>query len=451
MTKQPSAKNEETERAHVARGVTLVPSFRVVVTEGPDAGKEVALGPEGRGSLLVGTSPACDLVLTDRRVSRRHLSLDLADGPLRLTDRGSTNGTRVGGLAVEVARLQGGERIQVGDTTLRVDLVDEGAPVPLWPIESFGRVLGASVAMRRLYPLLQKLAAASMPIVIEGETGTGKELLAESLHEMGPRRLAPFVVFDCAAVAAKHVETVLFGEERRASAGGVEIQKGVFEEAAGGTLFLDEVAELPLATQSRLLRALARQEVCRVGGDTWIAVDARVVAATRKDLDREVEHARFRDDLFFRLAGARVELPPLREREGDVLLLASTFWKRMAGDAPLPTQLLASFDGYGWPGNVRELENLVARAAALGELEDASASSSRPSALLVPSAEDGKTFERVFALDLPFPEARARVVSEFEAYFVQRVLAKHGGNVSRAAAASGIARRYFQILKRRSR
>jgi DNA-binding NtrC family response regulator len=444
----PTLTADETERAHLPRDLAPVASFRVTVAEGPDAGATAVVGAEG-GSFLVGTSPTCDLVLSDRRVSRRHLALDVQDGHLRLTDRGSTNGTKVGPLVVEVARLSGGERIHVGDSTLRLERVHSSGAATLWPVESFGRLLGGSAAMRRLYPRMQKLAAAHMPVLVEGETGTGKELFAEALHEMGPRKAHPFVVFDCATLDPRSAETVLFGEERRLPSGAVEVRKGAFEEAQGGTLLLDEIAELPLATQARLSRAVERREVCRVGGDRWIAVDARILATSRKNLDREVEHGRFRDDLFFRLAGARLELPPLREREGDVALLASAFWRRMMGEtATVPDEILGSFEGYAWPGNVRELETLLARRAALGDLDEAPPEPSAAGSATA-SSDDARVFARVLALDLPFSEARARVISEFEAYFVQRVLARHGGNVSRAAAASGIARRYFQILKTR--
>jgi DNA-binding NtrC family response regulator len=443
-----TASPEETERADFRRERPALPSFRLVVVDGPDAAKEVALGPNTPPSVLVGTGPACDLVLADRMVSRRHLSLEAAADHLRLVDLGSTNGTTINGIGVVDARLRGGEHVRVGQTTMRVDLVDASSTLDLWPLESFGRLLGVSVAMRRMYPLCQKFAASTIPLVIEGETGTGKELLAESLHEMGSRRNHPFVVVDCAALDRKGTETVLFGEQRRGPKGGVEIRKGVFEEARGGTLLLDHVGELSLVIQAQLLRAIARREICRVGGDEWLAVDVRLLATTQKNLDREVELGRFREDLFFRLATARLELPPLRKREGDVAFLAAHFYKAMADSRAMPAGLLASLEGYAWPGNVRELENLIARKIALGDL-DALEVAAAP--LDAAALDDARVFERIFEQNLSFPEARARVVAEFERFFVERILAKHGGNVSRAAAASGIARRYFQVLKTRHR
>jgi two-component system response regulator HydG len=442
------AKPERTERVPLDRETSgdegRVATFRVSVVDGPDRGKEAIVGPESPAPLLVGTGPACGLPLTDRRVSRRHLSAVPEGSALRIQDLGSTNGTTVSSIRVADATLTGGELVRIGATTLRVDIMEESGAPKLWPVESFGRLVGASAAMRRLFPLAAKLAASTLPVIVEGETGTGKELFAESLHEMGPRKNHPFVVFDGASLESGRLEAVLFGEELRTGRPS-EIRKGVFEEATGGTLLVDEIALLPLATQAKLSRVLERGEICRVGGDTWIPVDARVVATSRRNVDREVEGGRFREDLFFRLAAARVELPPLRQRAGDPALLAQRFWTQMAGDRPPPADLLAAYEAYAWPGNVRELRNLVARKVALGDLDQAP----RAASDAAPVAE--AAFDRVLDLDLPFPEARARVLAEFERTFIQRVLAKHGGNVSRAAAASGIARRYFQILRTRAR
>jgi DNA-binding NtrC family response regulator len=440
MSEQDPTQRQTVERAHDA-----VSSFRIVVVDGPDQGKSLDVGAESPGRALVGTSAVCGLVLADALVSRRHLTLEAQEGILRVIDVGSTNGTVVNGVSILAAALRGGELVQIGGTTLRIDPVGAPSPAALWPTESFGRVLGTSAAMRRLHPLFQKLSASALPLVVEGETGTGKELLAESLHEMGPRKLAPFVVFDCAVQGEKQVEAALFGEEdptgpRRAAK--APLRRGLFEEADGGTLLVDEVAELSPLLQAKLLRAVERGEFCRVRGDGWLRADVRVIATTRRDLDREVESGRFREDLFFRLAATRVELPPLRERAGDVPLLARHFWTDGAGPGrPLPPDALRAYEDYPWPGNVRELRHVVARKVALG---DAELEGPPPAAPEVHALTD-----RVLDLDLPFSQARAQVLAAFERRYVERVLAKHGGNVSRAAAASGIARRYFQILRSR--
>jgi DNA-binding NtrC family response regulator len=418
--------------------------------EGPDAGKSLVVAPGQPSRALVGQSPACALRLTDRLVSRRHAALELAGARLRLTDLGSTNGTFAQGLAVIDALLAGGELLRLGESTLRVELCAPSAEERLTAATRFGKLVGASPEMRRLYPLCERIAASAVPVIIEGETGTGKEVLAESLHEQGPRAGGPFVVFDCTAVAPSLVESALFGHERGAFTGATESRRGVFEEAHGGTLLLDELGDLDLPLQAKLLRALERGEVQRVGSSRWTRVDVRVLAATRRDLDREIQLGRFRDDLFFRLAVARVELPPLRRRAGDIAVLAHHFWRRIApASLPFPGDFAARLEAYDWPGNVRELYNAVARRVALGELAPISAA--RPEAAAPPAggAPSADVVEQILAEDLPLVRARERVVEDFERRYVQRVLAQHGGNVTSAAAASGIARRYFQLLKAR--
>jgi transcriptional regulator with GAF, ATPase, and Fis domain len=402
--------------------------------------------------LLVGKSPACALRLDDPLVSRRHVAVEIAPQSLRVTDLGSTNGTFVNGVRVIEAVLRGGEVLRVGTTNLRVEVDSSTIPLSLPDSDHFGRLLGVSPEMRRLHGTFLRLAASDVPVVIEGETGTGKELLAESIHEESARAKAPFVVFDCTTVSGSLLESELFGHERGAFTGAVAMRKGVFEQADGGTLFIDEIGDLDIALQSKLLRAIERSEIRRVGGAGWVRVNVRVIAATRRDLDRAVQEGRFRDDLFFRLAVGRVEIPPLRRRQGDAAFLAQRFWTALGGQPPeLPPEVAAHLEDYAWPGNVRELHNAIARQIAVGEMglgaglsRDASGASSAP-----PSG--GDVVEETLAQDLPFPVARDRLVDEFERRYVERVLAKHGGNVARAAAASGIARRYFQIIRARSR
>ena len=400
---------------------------------------------------LAGSSEACELRIPDRHVSRRHAAFDVAPNGLRITDLESTNGTFVNGLRVLDAILKGGESILLGETELHVELEQGRAKrASLARAARFGRVFGASPAMRRLYPLLDRLAGSEVSVVIEGETGTGKELVAESIHEASARGKGPFIVFDCTAVPAGLLESHLFGHERGAFTNAVAMRKGVFELAHGGTLLIDEIGELESSLQPKLLRALERGEVQRVGGERWMRVDVRVLAATRRDLDREVQAGRFREDLYFRLAVARVELPPLRARHGDIAMLARHFWRKMDGKGEIPEDLLSRFADYPWPGNVRELRNAVARRVALGDLADSFAAA-RPSSPPPggPASRGDAFLDQVLALDLPLPRARQRIVDEFERRYVDRVLSQHHGNVGRAAAASGIARRYFHSIRTR--
>ena len=426
--------------------------FDLVVVEGPDAGKTFRFDGTQPNRVLVGQSPACDIKLSDRQVSRRHAAFDLSGRRIRLNDLASTNGTFVDGVAIVEAFLRGGELVRLGGTALRVEPVTDAAAPVLTPRTSFGQTVGASIAMRRLYPLCERLAASNVTLIIEGETGTGKEVLAESLHEEGPRRDAPFVVFDCTTVAPNLVESELFGHERGAFTGAIAAHRGVFEQAQGGTLLIDEIGDLDLSLQAKLLRVLQRSEVRRVGGDKNILVDVRVLAATRRNLDQEVQAGRFRDDLFFRLAVARIELPPLRERAGDVELLASYFWKKLGGDAAgVPFEVMRRWETSAWPGNLRELYNTVSRLIALGSLaaDHPAPSSTAPASAAASPMRD--PFEAVLSQELPLSQARAKVVEDFERRYLERVLDKHGGNVRRAAEASGIARRYFQILRARQK
>jgi two-component system, NtrC family, response regulator HydG len=423
-------------------------AFEIMVTAGPDRGRSVVLSGASPHRVLVGTSPACDLVLRDRQVSRRHLALSLDGRRVRLSDLGSTNGTSVSGVAVVEAFLGGGESVGLGETVLEMRARSTGQAPALPIATSFGRLLGASTEMRRLYALCERLAASNVPVVIEGETGTGKEVLAESLHEQGPRAAGPFVVFDCTAVAPTLVEAELFGHDRGAFTGAVGERKGVFEQAHEGTLLVDEIGDLDLTLQAKLLRAIERGEVRRVGAARSRRVDVRVLAATRRDLDREVQAGRFRDDLFHRLAVARIELPPLRERRGDVALLVRHFVTEAGGDAgTVPPALLRQWESDPWPGNVRELRNAVARRVALGDLAPGRVADGADASL--PGLEG--LVDAVVGRGLPFVRARDFVLEEFTRAYTDRMLASHGGNVVRAAAASGIGRRYFQRIRARQR
>jgi transcriptional regulator with GAF, ATPase, and Fis domain len=433
-------------------------SFVLTVIEGPDVGQRFVVRSNDP-RILLGHSPACVFRLSDREVSRRHVALEIVENSLRVEDLLSSNGTRIEGVSIESALLHGGEKMRVGKTTLQIDRGDASQTQKLPLDVTFGRFLGASREMRRLYPLFTRLATSNVPVVIEGETGTGKEALAETLHEEGPRASGPFVVFDCTAVLPTVMESELFGHERGAFTGAVAQRKGVFEQAHGGTLFVDEIGDLDVSLQSKLLRAVERGEIRRVGGDKWIKVDVRIIAATRRDLDREVQDGRFRDDLFHRLAVGRIELPPLRARRGDIAQLAKYFWKQLGGPSSGPDAAsFTKWESMKWPGNVRELRNAVARRIALGDLGDfdhggdapVPSSPSRPSGTT--TGNDGGDFiDRVVETRVPLVRGRAQVVDEYERRYIEKVLGDHGGNVVRAARASGVARRHFQRLRARQK
>jgi DNA-binding NtrC family response regulator len=419
-------------------------SWVLRVMDGVDAGKGFRIDDVATRRVLIGQSPACDVQLSDRSVSRRHAALESDPGGVRLVDLGSRNGTWVGRLRIRDAYVADGEVVRFGDASVRLET--DGVLHTLAASEevSFHRVVGASPEMRRLYPILARIAGADVPVLVEGETGTGKEVLAEALHEASPRSRGPFVVLDCTTVSPSLLEAELFGHERGAFTGAHAARVGLFEEANGGTLFIDEIGDLDIALQAKLLRALERKEVRRVGSSNIVKLDVRIIAATRRDLDREVQARRFRDDLFYRLAVARVELPPLRKRQGDVAFLTRFFWLRMGGDeAALSPDVIQRFEGYDWPGNVRELANAVARQMALGDFEVPARTGELPTA----AAMMGDSIDRIVRSGQPLPLARQAVLDDFERRYVAHMLAEHGGNVTRAAAASGIGRRYFQMVR----
>jgi two-component system response regulator HydG len=437
-------------------------AFSLTVCAGTSNGASVPVDGGEVSRVLVGVSPTCQLRIEDRLVSRRHAAFELVGPRLRVTDLESTNGTTVNGVSIERALVGHGDLVRVGDTTIRIDRIGTPARVPASMEMGFGRVVGSSLQMRRLYPLFARLAKVSVPVIIEGETGTGKEVLAESLHEMSPRASAPFIVFDCTTVAPTLMESALFGHERGAFTGAVSSVRGAFERAHTGTLLIDEIGELDIALQAKLLRAIERAEIQRIGSERVLKVDVRVLAATRRDLDREIQEGRFRDDLFFRLAVARVELPPLRAREGDIGVLARQFWKQLGGDpSAIPYEAFARFEGYTWPGNIRELFNAVMRLLALGEWADTASPAQGQGQghgqghgtppTRGGDGDDGDPIAEILRLGLPLPRARERAVQELERRYVERVLLEHDGSVARAAAASGIALRYFQLIRARSK
>ena len=432
-------------------------AFRIAVVRGPDAGAAIDIDGAAPQATLIGTSEVVSLRLRDPEVSRRHVSVEVDGAHLRLRDLGSTNGTRVNGLRVTEVHLSGDETIEIGGSAILVTRVSGTRQMPVSEDESFGSYLGRSLAMRKLYPVCHRLAISEVPLVIEGETGTGKEALAEAIHALGPRANKPFVIFDCTAVPGSLIEAALFGHEKGAFTGATNAKAGVFEEADGGTLLIDEIGDLDKALQAKLLRALQKSEVRRLGGSKWIHVDVRVLAATRRDLDAEVQAGRFRDDLFFRLAVARIVLPPLRDRREDVELLARYFWTVYGRGRPFPEDILPRLESHPWPGNVRELANTVARIAALGELgtEGDALFMQRPDSSAGDSLSNDTTgadfLDSVVAQDLELARAREQVVREFERRYVTHLLDIHGGDFARAASASGIGERYLRMIRARMR
>src|SRR5687767_1158313 len=298
------------------------PGGTFLVIKGPDRGESVALSTK---PVTFGSAPACDLVLSDKTVSRRHAMALLEGNEVMVRDLGSTNGSYIQGSRFKEITVGFGAEIKLGRTVIKF-LPDEEAVEPAeTEQENFGQLIGRDVKMRRLFGLLGDIAPNDATVLIEGETGTGKELIAEEIHNHSKREKGPFVVFDCGAVPRELIESALFGHVKGSFTGAITDRKGAFAEANGGTIFLDEIGELPLELQPTLLRALDKKAVRRVGANIYEKVDVRIVAATNRDLRAEIANKSFREDLYYRLAVIRVTLPPMRERGDDIKLLVDHF------------------------------------------------------------------------------------------------------------------------------
>jgi DNA-binding NtrC family response regulator len=424
--------------------------MRLMVLSGPDAGKTWPLLP---GRYQIGSSEqSADIVLKDRAVSRQHLVLEVREDGVRAVDSGSRNGSFLEGTRFSELEVRPGAVLTLGTTELK--LVPEGEKsrsMPLSSRDSFGGLVGSSRRMRETFTLLERLAQGDSDVLIQGETGTGKELCAEAIHTHSPRQKGPFVIADLAGIAPQLLESELFGHVKGAFTGANTDRAGAFERAHGGTLFLDEVGELPLEVQPRLLRALERRQVKRVGANDYRTVNVRVVAATHQDLEGAVKAGRFRGDLFHRLAVLRVVLPPLRERPDDIPLLIDTVLERM-GRPPsaLSDQTRALLAQYPWPGNVRELRNVVDRVVNLGEEALPDIPDVPPGANYPKVGDDDDPENTVpIAMDLPFKDAKERLIDGFERDYLRNLLERCEGNVSRASREAGIDRVYLRKLLRK--
>ena len=439
---------DETHR--VGRGPTeiAVPAADLVVIEGPSRGVRVEVPPAGA---RVGSAPTCTLRLQDPTVSRVHCEIKALPNAFRLTDAGSTNGTYVGAVRVTSAEVPVGSVIRAGGSAFRIEARAEAQMLAISPKTELGELVGASLEMRALYSVLERVAPTDTTVLVQGETGTGKDVVARSIHALSPRAKGPFVPIDCGAIPEHLFESELFGHVRGAFTGAVSNRKGVFEEASGGTLFLDEIGEMPLSLQPKLLRALETRTVRRVGASTAVPVDVRVVAATNRSLARCVNDGTFREDLYYRLAVVEVSIPPLRDREGDVVILANRFFQRLTGQsAPLDATFAAQLATRSWPGNVRELRNFIERAVAMGQARAASAAPGGVSVPPPPAPSSASVLpagiESIVPLSLPLKDAREVWTHEFERIYVEAMLRKTGGNVTRAAEAAGVSRRFLQRL-----
>jgi transcriptional regulator with GAF, ATPase, and Fis domain len=392
-----------------------------------------------------------DLVINQETVSRYHCRVAQEPEGYVLVDLGSTNGTFINGVRIKEAYLRPGCSVQLGNAAMKFYFADEKVPIVPSQAQSLGRLVGRSVKMREIYGIIEKIAPTGTTVVIEGETGTGKEVVAQTIHEMSDRSKGPMMVFDCGAVPANLIESELFGHEKGSFTGAIMTRQGLFEMAHGGTLFLDELGELSLDLQPKLLRALEQREIRRVGSGKPIKVDVRVIAATNRNLEEEVREGRFREDLFYRLSVVRIFLPPLRERPEDIPLLVEHLLKQQAARTrdgnpriqDIEQEAIDMLAGYSWPGNVRELCNVIERAMSFAE-EGIIRTRDLPDSI----RQSGSGSHPDMAVGT-FKDAKERWIAGFERDYILSLLRKNNGNISHAAREADIDRKYFRKLMRK--
>ncbi len=444
--------------------------------------------------VTIGAMEDNDIVLADDTVSRNHCKIWHEGDHYMIADLASTNGTFVNRLRIREAYLRPDSVITLGKTELRFAPVDERLRIVPSEKQRFGELIGRNAKMRELYTILEKIAPTDATVIIEGETGTGKEVVARTVHQESRRREGPFIVFDCSAVPENLIESELFGHEKGAFTGAIQTRQGVFEMANGGTVFLDELGELALEMQPKLLRVLEQREVRRVGGARTQKVDVRVIAATNRKLEEEVRQGRFREDLFYRLSVVRVLLPALRERREDIPLLVkhflrgSHFNRGRDGERKVTGVSREAMDrlhDHAWPGNVRELHNVVERAVSFADTDtieardlpdhvalqrpappgplpekapaaprwsDAHPAPATPEAArLPPGSEPAPRAVLPAAADIEgtFKDAKERWVASFERDYIASLLRKNNNNISHAARESDIDRKYFRKLMKK--
>jgi transcriptional regulator with GAF, ATPase, and Fis domain len=449
---------------------------RIAVIKGVDAG--IVVDSAGK-TVRVGTAESADLRLHDDTVSREHCEIELNERGFRIRDSKSTNGVRVHGLRVYDVSSGSPLEMTIGDTVLALTPLGDAETRERTSVGCFGDLLGESTKMRELFAMLARIAPTDLSVLIEGETGTGKELVAQSIHKNSARADGPFVVFDCSAVASNLIESDLFGHERGAFTGASAARAGALEEANGGTLFLDELGELPLELQQKLLRALQSGEFKRVGGRKFEKTDVRVIAATHRNLRAEIEAGKFREDLYYRLEGVPVYVPPLREHLEDIPLLVEHFLSQTdpaSGASGLPASAVDMFRAHRWPGNVRELRNVVRRMQMLPELPFKLGSQSPPAPTTAQSSSSVGVSQSVAVVNrshvdarvvrlllgwrgtdaayqrpdwLTLENARREFQDAFELDYLEVLKKQSGGNKTRASIWAGVSRQAIQKLVRK--
>jgi DNA-binding NtrC family response regulator len=409
----------------------------------------------GTDPVIVGRNSACRVVLDDGKVSAVHAEFVATEQGVRVRDLGSRNGTFVGGVRVGEIYLLTTTKLRLGETEVAFEPA-RPERITVSAIPQFGPLVAQSQGMRAIFERLSKVSPTDLTLLITGETGTGKELVAHAVHLGSSRAKKPFVVVDCGSIPPTLAEATLFGHERGAFTGAVDKRLSPFLEADGGTIFLDELGELPLEVQPKLLRALAERRIKSVGGSTYREVDVRVLAATRRDLVRAVNAGGFRSDLYFRVAQVKIELPALRQRLEDIPVLVKRMLKDLGDESAyerVSNSTLERLMRHDWPGNVRELRNAVAVAFALAvEGEEIDISAHLGSLQETPQASStsiGGSGSFGSMKGRQFQDAKRDVLTRFERDYFAALCDEAKGNVSEMARRAGMERAHVRAYLRR--
>ena len=408
--------------------------------------------------IYIGSHPDCDFCIQNSSISRHHAKIELDEKGYRLIDLDSKNGTFIGDLRIQEIYLNSPMTFRCGSVDINYELGGDEIEVSISGEDHFGGLLGQSVAMREIFGLLERVAPTPATVLIEGESGCGKELVAAAIRQHSERANKPFVIFDCSAVSKDLIESELFGHTKGSFTGAVSDRKGAFLQANGGTLFLDEIGELSLDLQPKLLRALENHMIRPVGSEKTMTVDVRVIAATNRSLAREVENGNFREDLYYRLAVIKIDLPPLRKRKEDLPLLVEHFLddasKKFNRPAPNVTfSTMQKLRAYNWPGNVRELRNFIERACLLSNdnrIETKFLNVKQENLDKSDSSSDSDSYvELVLQQQTPFKEAKQNIVEQFELKYWKKLLESTNGNISKAARLSDMHRKSVEYIVRK--
>lgn len=429
----------------------------LAVLEGPSKGTKLDLNT--RKITRIGKKEDNDLCLDDPTVSRYHAEIHFTADSYLLKDLQSTNGTLINGTKVREAFLTPGDVVSVGNSNIEFQTFDESVKIEPSASTAFGQAVGKNRKLRQIFGILERISPTLATVIIEGETGTGKELIARGIHDNSLRKNKPFVVFDCSSVAPNLIESELFGHIKGSFTGAIKDRKGAFESATGGTIFLDEIGELSLELQPKLLRALEQREVKPVGSTETLKLDVRVICATNRDLKAEVKAGRFREDLYYRLSVVKVHLPPLRERTEDIslivekLLTHASFNRKPDGSyrvTKVDDDALRVLQRYQWPGNVRELANTMERAVSFCDGTTLTAHHLNMSFSELDNQlgeqSDEATVKQFVDTSLAFKEAKQKILEVFERDYIEALLLKYNFNVSKASREAQIDRKHMRNL-----